>query len=119
MKKELTCVLAPSVICSQDEITVGVASSEEDAGEVTGSSEEEDGVVTSEDEDVSEETGVASDETGVSSEVTEAVLSSLGKTDDAGCSLLGEELETSGVPVLQEASNALAKRIGTNFCIFI
>lgn len=55
MKKELTCVLAPSVICSQDEITVGVVSSEEDAGGVTGSSEEEDGVVTSEDEDVSEE----------------------------------------------------------------
>ena len=93
------------MICSHDEITAGAGSSEEEgAGGVTGSSEEEDGVVTSE-EEVSEEAGV--------------VFYSLGKTDDAGCSLLGTELETAGVGVLQEASNALAKRIGTNFCIFI
>ena len=93
------------MICSQDEITAGAGSSEEEgAGGVTGSSEKEDGVVTSE-EEVSEEAGV--------------VLSSLGKTEDAGCSLLGAELETTGVGVLQETSNALANRIGTNFCIFI
>lgn len=118
MKNKLTCVLALSVICSHDEITAGVGSSEEDAGGVTGSSEEEDGVVTSE-EEVSEETGVSSEEAGFSSEEAGVVLSSLGKTEDAGCSLLGAELETAGVGVLQEASNALAKRIGTNFCIFI
>ena len=93
------------MICSQDEITAGAGSSEEEgAGGVTGSSEEEDGVVTSE-EEVSEEVGV--------------VLSLLVETDDAGCSLLGTELETAGVGVLQETSNALANRIGTNFCIFI
>ena len=92
------------MICSHDEITAGAGSSEEEGtGGVTGSSEEEDGVVTSE-EEVSEEAGV--------------VFSSLGKTDDAGCSLLGTELETAGVGVLQEASNALANRIGTNFLYF-
>ena len=112
MKNKLTCVLALSVICSQDEITAGVGSSEEEgAGGVTGSSEEEDGVVTSEEE--------VSEEAGFSSEVVGVVLSLLVETDDAGCSLLGTELETAGVGVLQEASNALAKRIGTNFCIFI